>query len=65
MPCMYCNPNTHHVPQSLMRDARKASILISKPLTNWKDAVADLNNHEKLSDSCCVRKLLLLLLNFI
>ena len=28
--------------------ARKASILISKPLTNWKDAVADLNNHEKL-----------------
>ena len=35
-------PSLHH------GGARNASILISKSLTNWKDAVPDQNNHEKL-----------------
>ena len=42
LPCVLFSSETAH------GGARKASILISKPLTNWKDAVADLNNHVKL-----------------
>ena len=42
LPCVLFSSETAH------GGARKVSILISKPLTNWKDAVADLNNHEKL-----------------
>ena len=42
LPCVLFSSETAH------GGARNASILISKSLTNWKDAVPDLNNHEKL-----------------
>eukprot|EP00117_Sycon_ciliatum_P049422 scpid66255/ scgid1791/ len=42
LPCVLFPAATAH------GGARKASILVSKPLINWKDAVADLKQHEKL-----------------
>ena len=42
LPCVFFSSETAH------GGARNASILISKSLTNWKDAVPDQNNHEKL-----------------
>lgn len=42
LPCVLFPAETAH------GGAKKAFILISKPLTNWKDAVADLKQHEKL-----------------
>lgn len=45
---IFCLPCVMFPAETAHGGAKKASILISKPLTNWKDAVADLKHHEKL-----------------